>query len=237
MSHEDILTDSSNLVLGRLRRLLTDGQIGTDGRLPTERQLSERLNVGRRDLRRALEVLEAEGLLWRRQGKGTFVGLPPDPTGVLAAKIAGETQVSDILEARRCIEPVLAGLCALRATPEHVARMRTIAERIRTARDPDGVELWDGALHRLIAQTADNRILLTAFALVDEIRNSPRWRAWRQRARTTDSHDVYGRHHAAIIDRIAAGDAAGAEAAMRSHLELLAERIRIVLENQAASDD
>ena len=236
MSPQDVTTDNSSLVLGRLRLLVTSGDIGPGGRLPTERELSERLNVGRRAVRRALEALQAEGLLWRRQGKGTFVGLPPDPTGVLAAEIAGETGAEDILEARRCIEPALAALSAQHATPEDVRRMRQIAERIRTARDPDGVELWDGALHRLIAETAGNRVLLTAFSLLDEIRTSGQWRDLRERARSDDSQEVYGGHHREIIDRIEAGDAAGAGEAMRQHLETLAGRVRDVLGDQEAID-
>lgn len=43
------------------------------GRLPPERELSERFEVARETLRRCLLELETEGLLQRRQGAGTFV--------------------------------------------------------------------------------------------------------------------------------------------------------------------
>ena len=74
MSEPDPLTDSSNFALGRLRALLDDSSFDAGQRLPPERELAARIGIGRRALRRALEVLEAEGRIWRHQGKGTFLG-------------------------------------------------------------------------------------------------------------------------------------------------------------------
>jgi DNA-binding FadR family transcriptional regulator len=91
MLRRNLNFENSSLLLAQLRRMIDAGETGQDGRLPTERELSAMFSVGRRAVRRAVEVLEAEGLLWRRQGKGTFVGQPPDPTGALAAQIAGDT--------------------------------------------------------------------------------------------------------------------------------------------------
>lgn len=48
-------------------------QNGEGGRLPSERELSERLGVARETLRRSLRELEKDGLLQRKQGAGTFV--------------------------------------------------------------------------------------------------------------------------------------------------------------------
>lgn len=48
-------------------------QTGDGMRLPPERELAERLGVARETLRRALRELQAEGVLQRRQGAGTFV--------------------------------------------------------------------------------------------------------------------------------------------------------------------
>jgi len=47
------------------------------GRLPPERELSERFEVARETLRRCLRELESEGLLERKQGAGTFVSSQP----------------------------------------------------------------------------------------------------------------------------------------------------------------
>lgn len=214
--------DSALKVRRRLLVLVEAGEFGSDGRIPPERELCERFAVSRRTLRRALDSLEAEALIWRQQGKGTFVGQAPDPTGVLAAEIAGETHPLEVMEARLCIEPQLAALCAKRAVPADVERMRALAARVMTAPDPDATELWDGAFHRFIAKTASNRPLLTAFSLLDEIRATKGWRNQRSRARSAETLKVTDRQHHAILDAIEAGRPEAAEAAMRDHLLVLA---------------
>jgi GntR family transcriptional regulator, transcriptional repressor for pyruvate dehydrogenase complex len=221
--------DNVSAVRARLQSLIDKGELGLGGRFPAERELSEVMGVGRRAVRRALEALEAEGLIWRRQGKGTFAGVPPDPTQVLAAEIVGETNVLEVMEARLCIEPVLAAMCAKVALPADIERMRNLARRTVEAPDPDSIELWDGALHRLIARTAANRPLLTAFSLIDEIRANQNWRGLRSRARSQDTLKVSDREHHAVIDRIEAGDPVGAEAAMRTHLQTLERNMRRII--------
>lgn len=52
-------------------------QQNAGGRLPPERELSERFSVARETLRRCLRELEQDGLLERRQGAGTFVSGQP----------------------------------------------------------------------------------------------------------------------------------------------------------------
>lgn len=221
--------DSATAVRLRLQAMIDKGLNAPDGRLPTERDLSEAMGVSRRAVRRALESLEAEGLIWRRQGKGTFAGQAPDPTGVLAAEIVGDTTIMEVMEARLCIEPALAAMCARAALPADIARLRNLAARTMTATDPDSIELWDSALHRLIARTAGNKPLFTAFALIDEIRGNQNWRGLRSTARNPDTLRVSDHEHHTIIDRIEAGDAPGADAAMRAHLSTLAANLRRVL--------
>ena len=95
-----------------LQELLTEGKLGPDGRLPTERELSDKTGAPRRLIRRALAALEAEGLIWRRQGKGTFAGQPVEPVSALAAEISDSSEPVEVMEARLCIEPEIAALCA-----------------------------------------------------------------------------------------------------------------------------
>lgn len=206
-------------VRDRLLDLIKSGEIDPDGRLPTERALADSLGVGRRFVRQALDALEAEGLVWRKQGKGTFAGQPADPIGDLAARITGETNALEVMEARLCIEPELAALCAKRMNLQEVARLRTLAQRQLKAADAQAIELWDGSLHRLIAQCAGNRPLLMAFSLLDKIRSNPDWVTLRANSRDRASLQVTHNEHLAIIDAIAAGHADVARTAMQDHLE------------------
>ena len=56
---------------------LMEERLGPHDRLPTERELSETLDVSRLTVRRALEQLTSEGRVYRIQGSGTFVAEPP----------------------------------------------------------------------------------------------------------------------------------------------------------------
>lgn len=224
-----VFAESAGIVRARLQGMIRNGSLPTDGRLPTERALSETMGVGRRAVRNAMASLLADGLIWRKQGKGTFAGQPPEMTQVLAAEIVGETNLTEIMDARLCIEPTLAAMAARQALPADVERMRNLARRTIEATDPESIELWDGALHRLIARTANNKPLLTAFSMIDEIRSNDRWRGMRSKARSLETLKVSDVEHHAVINQIEAGNAEGAEAAMRSHLTTLACNLKRIL--------
>ncbi len=55
---------------------IESGELAPGDRLPPERELSETLGVNRMTVRRALRMLETQGLLIRRQGAGTYVAEP-----------------------------------------------------------------------------------------------------------------------------------------------------------------
>jgi GntR family transcriptional regulator len=55
---------------------IESGELRPGDRLPAERELSQTLEVNRMTVRRALQVLELQGLLMRRQGDGTYVTAP-----------------------------------------------------------------------------------------------------------------------------------------------------------------
>jgi len=55
---------------------IESGELTPGDRLPAERELSEKLGVNRMTLRRALHVLEAQGVIVRKHGIGTYIAEP-----------------------------------------------------------------------------------------------------------------------------------------------------------------
>lgn len=73
---DDALTPLYQQVMDEIKRSIDDGTYAADTKIPSETELSEMYSVSRITVRRAVEELVGEGLLTKRQGKGTFVNQP-----------------------------------------------------------------------------------------------------------------------------------------------------------------
>lgn len=225
-----VADSNAGLALEALRNLVAMHAVTPEKPLPTERELAEEFGVGRRAVRRALAVLESEGQIWRRQGRGTFIG-PTPPSAPSFARLSSRTNFSEVMEARLYLEPALASLAAIRASGEQTAMLRRlVAQMTEHQQDAEQIELWDSALHRCIAEAAGNRLLLDLFEMVDAIRLDPIWRDLRARARNADKLRGYDHDHEAIVDAIAARAPTEAAACMRSHLRALRDSLNVVLD-------
>ncbi|MCJ8009634.1 FadR/GntR family transcriptional regulator [Lederbergia wuyishanensis] len=56
-----------------IRQMISDDGLKQGDKIPSERELTERLNVGRSSVREALRSLELLGLIETRRGEGTFL--------------------------------------------------------------------------------------------------------------------------------------------------------------------
>jgi DNA-binding FadR family transcriptional regulator len=162
--------------------------------------------------------LEAEGQIWRHVGKGTFVGTRPlNDLGDVAA-IARKTNPGEVMRTRVLLEPEVAALAALTATPEHVAEMRLCLQRSRVAATWRQYEGWDNRLHRLIGEAAQNYLLLALLDTLSAVRRTVTWGRLRaNRDRPAPDHHSFGEHEA-IVRAIEERDRGRARDAMRAHL-------------------
>src|SRR5215218_1296236 len=143
-------------VLTQLRAYLAHEGRFAGARLPPERRLAEELGVSRGTLRRALADLEAEGLIWRHVGRGTFVGNRPVETVQDLGEVTRRTNPAGVMEARLSLEPEL-------------------ARQGREAGDWRTYEYWDNRLHRAVAEATANVVLLALFDSLNTIRRTVTW--------------------------------------------------------------
>lgn len=209
----------SEAALLELRTMLSDIDVTADSRLPPERDLAQRLGVQRPALRKALAVLESEGQIWRHVGKGTFVGSRPSLAQGDVSAIARKTHPGEVMRTRILLEPEVAALAALNATPAHVAEMRACLVKCRAAPTWRQYEAWDTRLHRVIAEATQNSMLLALLDTLTAVRRTVTWGRLRtHRERPKPDHHSFGEHEE-IVHAIEERDRERARDAMRRHLE------------------
>lgn len=217
MTKEDATPDRAQATLVQLRAWLTRHDLHPGARLPAERELSEILGVSRSDLRRALGTLEAEGQLWRHVGKGTFVGARRLEVMSLG-EIDRMTNPAEVMRTRLLIEPMIAHEAALHATAMHVERLKACAQRARLETTWRRYETADNEIHRLVAEAADNRLLLALFDALNAVRRAVVWGVLRSSERRPPVDHPSFEQHDRIIAAIERRDQEAARQGMYLHL-------------------
>jgi DNA-binding FadR family transcriptional regulator len=231
--------EQSDQALSKVRDFIETRNFAIDGRIPPERTLAAELGVGRRSLRRALDVLEQEGRIHRHQGRGTFVDprRPAAAEAVISAanssergpsrfslsaaldNVLDQTNPLEVIEVRLSTEPVMARLAALRASQSEIKRLQTLAAKTRTASDADTYERADSLFHRTIAEAARNTLFLAFFDTMRASQRDVGWRRLGENAHCYKRQSVYAGFHESIAAAIAARNGQEAFAQMQRHLD------------------
>lgn len=225
--------DAATALRQHLLARLGSGELQPGDRLPTERELSETFGSGRATIRRTLAALEAEGVLTREVGRGTFVravpqaartalatGGAPAPRG-LAQELAGLPRLAspaDVMELRLMLEPLVIEQAVLRGSPADIEAMDACLHHAQRAATLEEFEHWDDMLHRSFAAASRNPMFVAIYALVGAVRLEAQWGALKRRTLTAALKKKHFQEHVAIVDAVRGRDAAQASALMLRHL-------------------
>jgi DNA-binding FadR family transcriptional regulator len=217
--------DEAQGALTQLRAYLAQQDLPANARLPAERELCDILGVSRGELRKALAVLEGNGELWRHVGKGTFIGSRPVEELAGIGEIAQASNPREVMQARLAIEPLLAREAAIAATATDLAEMRQCLVASREALTWRQYENCDNRLHRLVAMSTHNSVLVALFDTLNAVRRAVVWGRLRDKVdRPPADHHSFAEHDR-LVQAIADRDSHAAEDAMRRHLETVSSRL------------
>lgn len=218
----------SDTVVEQIIALIESGKLKSGDQLPGERELVEQFRVGRATVREALRILESQGVIAVRPGKGAFV------TGDVASLTGHEAimlwlrehsdEILDLLEIREALERRAAYLAARRADGKLIMEMQ---ERLREAErcvdegDYNRLGHVDHQFHRLLAKASGNPILSQIIDAVSEFMLSPR----RSIQRLPGRGKISLEEHRAILNAIKEGQPEAAEQAVVAHIKSVREAI------------
>ena len=207
-------------IVDQLKTLMTKGNLKPGDRLPSERELSERLGVSRASVREALTALEAIGILDIRPGEGTFVQRTTQSSTIepLAWVLAVESNpVAELMEVRRVLEVEAAGLAAGRATDYQLAKITEALERMQEAAEKRELAVdYDLMFHFAIAKAAQNTVLLRIMNTVADIMHQT-FKASRQQLYDCMATQII-QEHALILQAIKERNPEKARRCMLEHL-------------------
>ncbi|MEZ5825499.1 MAG: FadR/GntR family transcriptional regulator [Geminicoccaceae bacterium] len=142
-------------------------------RLPAERQLMGRLEVGRSTVREALRQLEGMAVLERRAGSGTYLSraLDEDTVHLQVSLSLQQTELLNGLEIRRGLESEAVALAALRATDDQLERIERslLALEAYHARHGIGSGKLDVRFHEAIYEAAGNPLFIQLIGSLNDI--------------------------------------------------------------------
>ena len=158
-------------IVGELKTIIKVEGIKTGGKLPSERELAERLQAGRSTVREALRSLELLGLIETRRGEGTFLAdlKKHQLVEVLAAFIMQQPEsVIDVIETRIIHEKAaIVSVCqdnSLRTLPVWKSLLGKI--------EADGEILREDLIREMIVATG-NRLSLKIWFLLKQYSKVP----------------------------------------------------------------
>ena len=203
-------------VAAQLSQLVNDGLILPGSRLPSERELAEKLSVSRPTIREAMIALELSGIVEIRTGSGIYV-TAKKPFLAIEDKGIGPFE---ILEIRAIIESEACALAARHITDDQIAELKqAIAEMEEEEKRPDASEKSDWKFHNIIASATQNSAISTVVNWLWELRSkSDLSSAFASRLRAEGVHPSI-QDHKTIVAALEKRDEKKAKAAMQKHIE------------------
>ena len=171
MSFKTIKKESAvNQVVEQILLQIKNDTFPPGSRLPSQRELSSELGVGRSSIREAINALVVTGYLEPIQGRGTFVKKMLPDTEERVEKLSTAVKVSSIfnlMEARVLLECKSAALAAERADPSDLKKLDKIFSRISSdLENYDQFLKADLNFHITLAEATKNDVICEMTKLV-----------------------------------------------------------------------
>ncbi len=221
---------TGEIVANTLRRRIVNGELAIGDRLPPEEELTAVFGIARTTLREALRILESQGLIEIRRGRGggPVVTMPDDENlaqGMAVLLQLRRTTVGDLDEARQLIAPSLAAALAANHTDDDVHALVSAVDAASEAADRNDRHAFAFAaalVHETVMERGGNTTLATISRLLHELVQQYYMSSVRHTDQSMMRRAV--RSYRKLVRLVEAGDVASAEEHWRQQMRFTVER-------------
>jgi GntR family transcriptional regulator, transcriptional repressor for pyruvate dehydrogenase complex len=203
----------------QIRELIRTGELKKGDRLPSERELSDRLGVSRTVVREAIKMLRASGYVKVRMGVGSFVA--EESVNILEDSLSNSNdpdykKIADLHQVREVLEPAVAALAAQNATREDIEKMEA-AIQIMEQNLSNGYRYIEGdkLFHIALAEATKNSVFTILLNSIVDLLQEAR----RLAISTPGAGERSSYYHRRILEAVKSRDAEEALLAMSEHMQ------------------
>lgn len=215
-------------IAAKIEKMIAESELLPGQKIPSERQLCNRLSVSRSAVREALRELQARHLITTEQGKGSFV-----------AEIIAQTKQSplvqlyfdhnrtlyDLYEVRQQLEGQAAELAATRATKKDLYKIKKAFEAMENNKGSSRAQ-YDQAFHQAIAEASHNPVLIHVLSSLEEPIMHSVQASVSNLYHIKSTKEQMDKHHRQIYQAIIKGNPKSAQRAAIAHVSFVSKSLQ-----------
>ena len=224
----------SQVVAEQIVRTIRGANLKIGDKLATEREMANSMDVSRNTLREAIAMLQVAGVLEVKRSSGIFVASLPDDENVRKslenAGFLGATDTHEAIDARIAMEPGSGILASRNASEKDWATFDALINKMRDAIQKGDIETYrnyDNELHRSIAESTRNEVIISTLIPIIETAREPLWSAIKEGIYNVSVLQSSLDEHCRIVEAMRTGDEYFIYRAFRTHLEKSKARLDI----------
>lgn len=213
-------------VVDQIKQMIIDGTLKKGDKLPTERELSEALQVSRASVREAIKALEVIGLLESKQGAGNYIKenfeqILFEPLSMMFM-LEGSTPM-EIVEIREALELQTVVSAARNIKADELKYIKDLINKLKECEDEETSIVYDKEFHYAIAKASRNVLIMNVLNvisdLIDEIIKDSRKKILSEKTNRVKLNTQHELIYIGLRDK----DANRAYEAMKGHFNLIKE--------------
>lgn len=224
MSEEVKSTKVYTKVIKYIKEKILSGELKNGDRLPSEREMADRLEVSRTSIREAIRVLDIIGLVESKRGSGNYIA---DSFGnslfepISIMFMIQEYSTGDIHELRETLEIECCRVATKLISKDDIALLHGIVNEMDKNYDEENSLLLDIRFHNIIVKSSKNPLIINILEVISQLMDKFIKESRKVVLCEENNREILLKSHKEIVSSLEARSEDKAVRAMKKHFNII----------------
>lgn len=211
-------------VIKDIKEKILSGELKNGDRLPSEREMAEKLEVSRTSIREAIRVLEIMGLIESKRGSGNYIANSFgnslfEPLSIMF--MLQEYSPGDIHELREALEIECCRVASKKMSDNDIKLLNNVVDKMYKTNDEKQSLSLDIRFHNIIVKSSDNPLIVNVFEVISQLMDKFIKESRKIILCEENNREVLLNSHKEIVSSLQERDEEKAIYSMKKHFEII----------------